>query len=119
MDLKGKSKLLAIYTGEMEKYNYRPLYEAIVYAAKKAGLAGATVTRGIMSYGANSKVHTAKIFALSADLPVKIEIVDTAEKLEKFTEVIKKMFVKSNSAGLITLKDVNVVMYQANKKKLI
>ena len=119
MDLKGKSKLLAIYTGEMEKYNHRPLYEAIVYAAKKAGLAGATVIRGIMSYGANSKVHTAKIFALSTDLPVKIEIVDTAEKLEKFTIVIQKMFVKSNSAGLVTLADVNVVLYQANKKKLI
>ncbi|MEN8121814.1 MAG: DUF190 domain-containing protein [Bacteroidota bacterium] len=119
MELSGQAKRLAIYTGEMEKYNHRPLYEAIVYAAKKAGLAGATVIRGIMSYGANSKVHTAKIFALSADLPIIIEIVDTAEKLKKFAVVIKKMFAKSNSAGLITLEDVNIVLYQANKKKFI
>ncbi len=67
MDLKGESKRLTIYTGELEKYNHRPLYEAIVYAAKKSGLAGATVLRGIMSFGANSRIHTAKIFALSAD----------------------------------------------------
>ena len=119
MDLRDNSKLLAIYTGEMEKYNHRPLYEAIVYAAKKAGLAGATVLRGIMSFGANSKINTAKIFALSTDLPVKIEIIDTEEKIEKFSELLKKMFAKSNSAGLITIEDINVVLYQANKKKLI
>ncbi len=119
MSLPEHSKLLAIYTGEMEKYNHRPLYEAIVYAAKKSGLAGATVLRGIMSFGANSKVNTAKIFALSTDLPVKIEIIDTEEKIEKFSEVLKKMFTKSNSAGLITIGDINVIMYQANKKKLL
>lgn len=119
MDLNGQSKLLAIYTGELEKYNRRPMYEAIVYAAKKAGLAGATVLKGIMSFGANSKVHTAKIFALSADLPVKIEIVDSIEKITKFSEIVKKMFVKSNAAGLITIGDVDVVVYQANKKKFI
>jgi PII-like signaling protein len=116
MDENEKIKLLAIYTGETEKYNFRPLYEAIVYAAKKSGLAGATVIRGIMSYGANSKVHTAKIFALSNDLPVKIEIIDTEEKLRKFIEVVKKMFAKSASAGIITLKDVEVIMYQSSKK---
>jgi len=119
MDLKGKSKLLTIYTGELEKYKYLPLYEAIVYAAKKAGLAGATVIKGIMSFGANSKIHTTKIFALSADLPVKIEIVDTADRLEKFIEVVEKMFQKSNSAGLVTIGDVEVIMYKANKKKLV
>ncbi len=116
MDENEKTKLLAIYTGETEKYNFRPLYEAIVYAAKKSGLAGVTVIRGIMSYGANSKVHTAKIFALSNDLPIKIEIIDTEEKLRKFIEVVKKMFEKSTSAGLITLKDIEVIMYQSSKK---
>jgi len=111
-----RTKLLAIYTGETEKYNFRPLYEAIVYAAKKSGLAGATVIRGIMSYGANSKVHTAKIFALSNDLPIKIEIIDTEDKLRRFIEIVKKMFDKSKSAGLITLKDVEVIMYQGSKE---
>ena len=117
MDFNSKTKLLAIYTGETEKYNFRLMYEAIVYAAKKSGLAGATVLRGIMSYGANSKVHTTKIFALSEDLPVKIEIIDTEDKLRKFIDVVKKMFEKSNSSGLITLKDVEVILYQTNKKQ--
>ena len=118
MDIKSKIKLLAIYTGETEKYNYRPLYEAIVYAAKRFGLAGATVIRGIMSYGANSKVHTAKIFALSADLPIKIEIIDSEEKIAKFIDIVEKMFDKSNAAGLITLKDVEVIRYQGNIEKI-
>ena len=116
MDTEQEAKLLSIYTGEMEKYNHRPLYEAIVYSAKKAGLSGATVLRGIMSFGANSKVNTAKIFALSTDLPVKIEIIDTTEKLENFTEIVKKMFTKSNSAGLITISDIDVILYKTNKK---
>ena len=109
-------KLLVIYTGELAKYKYIPLYEAIVYAAKKSDLAGATVTKGIMSYGANSKIRTSKIFALSNDLPVKIEIVDNETKIVKFIEVVKKMFDKSNSAGLVTIEDVNIVLYQANNK---
>ena len=113
MDTEQEAKLLSIYTGEMEKYNHRSLYEAIVYSAKKAGL---TVLRGIMSFGANSKVNTAKIFALSTDLPVKIEIIDTSEKLENFAEIVKKMFTKSNSAGLITISDIDVILYKTNKK---
>ncbi|MBN1251841.1 MAG: DUF190 domain-containing protein [Bacteroidales bacterium] len=119
MSLIDKANLLVVYTGELEKYKHMPLYEAIVYAAKKSGMAGATVSRGIMSYGANSKIHTTKIFALSADLPVKVEIVDVEEKIQKFIEVVKKMFDKSNSAGLITLQDVEVVLYQGNKNKII
>ena len=119
MELNGQSKLLTIYTGELEKYNHRLLYEAIVYAAKKSGMAGATVTKGIMSFGANSKVHTTKIFALSTDLPVKIEIIDNEDMVSRFIKVVEKMFDKSNSAGLITLTDTNVIAYMSNKKKLL
>ncbi len=119
MELTGQSKLLTIYTGEMEKYHHRLMYEAIVYAAKKSGMAGATVTKGIMSFGANSKVRTTKIFALSTDLPVKIEIIDSADMVERFVNVLQKMFNKSNSAGLVTVSDINVVLYKANKKKLL
>jgi uncharacterized protein len=111
----GETKILSIYTGELEKYSHRPLYEAIVYAAKKANLAGATVLRGIMSFGANSQIHSAKLFELSSDLPVKIEIIDTKEKIEQFTEIVKKMFEKSKSAGLISVQDVKVIRYMSNK----
>jgi PII-like signaling protein len=106
-----ESQILIIYTGDLEKYNHRPLYEAIVYAAKKAGLKGATVFRGIMSFGANTIVHSTKLFALSSDLPIKIEIIDDKEQITRFVEVVKKMFDKSKSAGLIAVQDINVVNY--------
>jgi len=119
MELNGQSKLLTIYTGELEKYNHRLLYEAIVYAAKKSGMAGATVTKGIMSFGANSKIRTTKIFALSIDLPIKIEIIDSEDMIGRFIKVVEKMFDKSNSAGLITVTDTSVIAYMSNKKKLL
>jgi len=119
MSLNKKAKILIIYTGELDKYKFRPLYEAIVYAAKKSNLAGATVTKGLMAYGANSKIRTSKIFALSNDLPIRIELVDNEDKIIRFITVVKKMFDKSNSAGLIITQDANVELYQANKKKLI
>jgi len=119
MNIEPQAKLLIIYTGELDKYKYMPLYEAIVYAAKKSKLAGATVTKGIMAYGANSKIRTSKVFALSNDLPIRIELVDNENKINNFIKVVKKMFDKSNSAGLIITEDVNVELYQANKKKLI
>jgi uncharacterized protein len=106
-----ESLLLSIYTGDLEKYNHRPLYEAIVYAAKKAGLKGATVFRGVMSFGANTMVHSTKLFTLSSDLPIKIEIIDDKDKITKFAEVVEKMFEKSNSAGLIAVQDINVINY--------
>jgi len=111
----GQTKLLSIYTGDLEKYNHRPLYEAIVFAAKKSNLAGATVLKGIMSFGANSQIHSSKLFVLSSDLPVKIEIVDTKEKIEPFIEIVKKMFDKSKSAGLISVQDIEIISYMSNK----
>jgi len=111
----GETKLLSIYTGDIEKYNHRPLYEAIVYAAKKSNLAGATVLKGIMSFGANSQIHSSKLFELSSDLPIKIEIIDTEEKIEQFVEIVKKMFDKSKSAGLISVQNIEVIRYMSNK----
>ncbi len=103
---------MRIFIGEADKYKSRPLYEAIVYAAKKSGLAGATVTRGLMSYGANSRIHSIKILALSNDLPVIVEIVDETSKINPFLEVLDKMFEKCNAGGLITLEKINVIMYR-------
>jgi len=111
----GETKLLSIYTGDLEKYNHHPLYEAIVYAAKKSNLAGATVIKGVMSFGANSQIHSSRLFELSSDLPIKIEIIDTKKKIEAFVEIVKKMFEKSKSAGLISIQDIEVISYISNK----
>ncbi|MDZ7740483.1 MAG: DUF190 domain-containing protein [Bacteroidota bacterium] len=110
-----EKKLLRIFIGESDKYKSRPLYEAIVYAAKKAGLAGATVTRGLMSFGANSRIHTLKILALSTDLPVIVEIVDEINKINPFLEVLDKMFEKCGASGLVTMEKIEVIRYQAKK----
>lgn len=90
--LKGEATLLRIFVGELDKVNNRPLYEVIVYAAKKFGLAGATVLRGIMSYGAGSIIHTARILSLSDDLPIVIEIVEESSKIQEFIKIIEPFF---------------------------
>ena len=109
------AKLLRIFIGESDKIGQQPLYEAIVFEAKKQGLMGATVTRGIMGFGANSKVHTAKLFEISSDLPLVIEIVDTEEKIREFTKVVENMFEQTKSGGLITLEKAEVIRYKAGK----
>ncbi len=114
-EMLGDTKLLSIYTGDIEKYNHRPLYEAIVYAAKKSNLAGATVLRGVMSFGPSNQVHSTRLFELSSDLPIKIEIIDEKVKIELFIEIVKKMFEKSRSAGLISVQDIKVISYMSNK----
>ena len=106
------AKLLRIFIGESDKIGNQPLYEAIVLEARKQLLSGATVIRGIMGFGANSRIHTAKIFELSTDLPLIIEIVDTEEKIEKFIPVVENMFEHSRSGGLITIEKAVVVRYK-------
>jgi uncharacterized protein len=108
-------KLLRIFIGESDKIGHQPLYEAIVYEAKKAGLSGATVTRGIMGFGAGSKIQTTKLFELSSDLPLVIEIVDTEEKIREFTMHVEDLFEKSKSGGLITLEKAEVIRYHPGK----
>lgn len=111
MKLSGEAKLLRIFIGESDRWKGRPLYEAIVLEAKARGLAGATVFKGFMSFGAHSRIHTAKILQLSEDLPVMIEIVDSAEKIEAFLPVLDGMV----QEGLVTLEKVEVIRYQARK----
>ena len=84
MKLEGEGKLLRIFIGESDRWHGKPLYEAIVLAAREQGLAGATVLRGPMGFGANSHIHTAKILRLSEDLPMIIEIVDVENKIHEF-----------------------------------
>jgi PII-like signaling protein len=110
------AKLLRIFIGESDRLGQKPLYEVIVYEAKKQGLAGATVLRGIMGYGANSQVHTTKLLEISSDLPLIVEIVDTDEKIKNFTQTVERFFEESKSGGLITIEKANVIRYKAGEK---
>jgi hypothetical protein len=98
---------LRILIGESDQLHGRPFYEAIVLKARELGLAGATVTRGMMGFGASSHLHTAKILRLSSDQPVVIEITDTAERMERILPFIEENL----SGGLATIEDVQVIHY--------
>jgi PII-like signaling protein len=110
MKLEGKGKLLRIFIGESDTWHGRPLYEAIVRKAREAGLAGATVIRGIEGFGAKSHLHTSRILRLSEDLPLVIEMVDTEEKISAILPELDEMIAE----GLVTLEAVEVIAYRAN-----
>ncbi len=116
MNISEKTGMLKIYVGESDKVHGRPLFEEIVFEARKEGLAGATVTRGVMSFGASHSVHTMKIFALSGDLPVIIEIVDNIEKLDEFSVKVNELMDLSKKGGMITFQELNVLRYQVGEK---
>ncbi|MGB8363938.1 MAG: DUF190 domain-containing protein [Rhizomicrobium sp.] len=99
--------LLRVFIGENDKHEGKPLYEAIVLAARKTHLAGATVLRGPMGFGHSSRLHTAKILRLSEDLPLVIEIVDSEEKINAFLPALDAMM----GSGLVTLEKVKVLRY--------
>ena len=101
--------LLRIFLGESDRHGHQPLYEAIVLKARENGLAGATVLRGVMGFGKHSILHTTKILRLSEDLPMVIEIVDSAEKIDSFLPVLEAVI----KDGLITLERVKVLHYNA------
>ncbi|MGD1008254.1 MAG: DUF190 domain-containing protein [Ignavibacteriaceae bacterium] len=113
MELKGEAKLVRIFVGESDRLDHIPVYEKIALEARKAGIAGATVFKGIMGFGKNSRIHTAKILRLSEDMPMVIEIVDEAEKVESF---LPALFEKANCGGLITLEKVEIIKYVKSSK---
>ncbi|PZA07214.1 MULTISPECIES: DUF190 domain-containing protein [unclassified Meiothermus] len=108
MKLEGEAKLVRIFVGESDRWQGKPLYEAIVLEAKRQGLAGATVFKGVMGFGAHSRIHSAKILQLSEDLPVMIEIVDAEEKVRAFLPALEAMV----GEGLVTMERVEVIRYQ-------
>src|SRR5438034_5927292 len=115
MLLERDSKLLRIFIGELDKSDGKPLYEALVLSAKKEGIAGATVLRGILSYGASSRIHTAKLLDLSFDLPIVVEIVDTSEKIETFLETANQLIEEAKCGALITIEKAEVIHYKSKK----
>lgn len=111
MKISGEGKLLRIFLGESDRYEGRPLYEAIVRKARELGLAGATVWRGIEGYGARSRIHTAKILRLSEDLPVLVEIVDSEETIRAALPHFDAMIEAAGSGGLVTLEKAEIIKY--------
>src|SRR5215831_7640368 len=111
MELQGQSKLLRIFVGEIDKIGHQLLYEAILLAAKEQGLAGGTVLKGIMSYGASSRVHVARLIELSEDLPIVIEIVDREARIDSFLPTVNELMEKCGRGGLITIEKVDVLYY--------
>ena len=110
-----EAKLLRIFLGELDKIHHKPLYEEIVYKAKGAGLAGATVIRGIMSYGTRNFMHTVKLLDFSEDLPVIIEIIDQEDKINKFLITVKELLEQAGSGGLSTIENIRFISYPAKK----
>jgi PII-like signaling protein len=117
MELNGESKLLRIFVGEIDKLGSQPLYEAILLTARKEGMAGGTVLRGIMSFGASSMVHTAKLIEISEDLPIVIEIIDKEDKINAFVEIASNMLEQAGCGGLITIEKAGVLYYKPKGKK--
>jgi len=113
MDLPQEGSLLRIFIGESDRHEGKALYEWLVLKARENHLAGATVLRGMMGYGAHSRMHTFKIERLSEDLPIVIEIVDTREKLEEFLGLVDAVI----DEGLATLEKVHVHFYRPGKRR--
>lgn len=111
VSLSADAVLLRIFLGESDRHDGKPLYESIVLAARQYGLAGATVLRGPMGYGASSHLHTAKILRLSTDLPMVIEVVDSEARIQGFLPQLETLM----GSGLVTLEKVKVWRYGAGK----
>ncbi|OPL18771.1 MAG: hypothetical protein AVO35_13135 [Candidatus Aegiribacteria sp. MLS_C] len=117
MELGAEAKLLRIFLGEADKVRHTSLYEVIVREARKLGLAGATVWRGIMGFGGASRIRTARILDLSTDLPIIIEIVDREERIDRFLPVLHDLFEEARSGGLMTLENVKIIKYLHGNEK--
>jgi PII-like signaling protein len=110
--LRGEGKLVRIFIGESDRLGGHQLYEAIVLAAREMGLGGATVLRGVAGYGARSVVHTSRLLRMSEDLPVVVEVVELAERIEPFVARVEAMLDEADCGGLITLERAEVIRYQ-------
>ena len=112
MRIEGTGKLVRIFVGESDRWHHEPLFEAIVRRAREAGLAGATVVRGIEGFGANSHLHTTRILRLSEDLPIVIEIVDQEDRVNAFLPIIDEMV----GDGMVTIENVQIVAYRGSAR---
>lgn len=115
MGIGGRAIRLRIYLGESDHLGHLPLYEAIVKRARKEGLAGATVLKGVLGYGASDHIRTSKLLDLSGDMPMVVEIVDEESKIEAFRPILSGMIEECGRGGMVTLGDIRVVHYRSGK----
>lgn len=119
METNSEAKLLRIFISSTDKFKHTPLYEVIVFAAKRYGLSGATVLKGVMGYGASHVISSMKFWEFTEKMPMVVEIVDDAEKIEKFTETILPYFDKIRYGGMITLEKAIIVLHKQGTKKSV
>jgi uncharacterized protein len=117
MEKNTEAQLLRIFVSSTDKFKHTPLYEVIVFAAKRYGLSGATVLKGVMGFGASSVISSMKFWEITEKLPMVVEIVDEANKIEKFTETILPYFDKIRYGGMITLEKAIIVLHKQGSKK--
>lgn len=117
MEIKGEAKILRVYISNTDKFRHTPLYEVIVFAAKRYGMAGATVLRGFMGFGSSSVIYSTKFWEITEKLPVVVEIIDESEKIERFFETIKPYFEKLPTGCLVTIDKANIALFKTGKKK--
>ena len=115
MEISGQAVLLRVFIGESDKVGHLPLHEVIVKKAREAGLAGATVLKGVLGYGATDHIRTTKILDLSADLSMVVEIVDEEAKIEAFQPTLSALIEEANCGGLVTLENIRVIHYVPEK----
>jgi PII-like signaling protein len=112
-----KAKRLRIYISSTDKFKHSPLYEVIVYAARRFGITGATVLKGIMGYGASSDICSNKLWEITEKLPLIVEIIDESHKIDSFFESIKPYFDKIEKGHIVTIDETSVVMHRTGNKK--
>jgi PII-like signaling protein len=112
MEIKGDAKLLRVFISSTDKFKHAPLYEVIVFAAKRYGLAGTTVLKGFMGYGASSVIQSQKLWELTEKLPIVIEMVDEAAKIDGFVETMLPYFEKIPKGGLIITQPANIIVHK-------
>jgi len=115
MEISGQAVLLRVFVGESDKLGHLPLYEAIVKQARDEDLAGATVLKGVLGFGATARIRTHKILDLASDMPMVIEIVDEQDKISAFKKTLSQLFEGAGCGGLVTLENIRVIHYLPEK----
>jgi len=112
-----KAKRLRIYISSTDKFEHKPLYEVIVYAARKNGITGATVLKGIMGYGSSSEIYSNKLWEITEKIPLVVEIIDEPHKIDLFIDFIKPFFEKIGKGHIITVDETTVLIHRTGTRK--
>lgn len=116
MDIQGQAKILRIFISSTDKFRHTPLYEVIVYAARRYELAGATVLQGVMGYGISSAIQSRKFWEVSEKMPLVVELVDEADKIDQFTDILLPYFDKVRTGCMITSEKTDILLHKKGTK---